>query len=54
MLPVHIFPFPLVEREFAKHTGSPHLAFWRGLMPGYAYFEKHHEPMDSAALLAKR
>ena len=40
---VHIFPFPLTDEELAKRTGSPHLAYWRGLRPGYAYFEQHHE-----------
>lgn len=54
VLPVHIFPFPLVESEFAKYSPSPHLAFWQGLTARYAYFEKHHEPMDSVALLTKR
>jgi len=44
VIPVHIFPFPLTEPELAKHVRSPHQAFWRGLMPGYSYFEKHHEP----------
>jgi murein L,D-transpeptidase YafK len=43
VIPVHIFPFPITEVELAKHRTSPHQAFWRGLMPGYAYFEKHHE-----------
>ena len=49
VIPVHIFPFPLTEAELAKHAGSPHQAFWRGLMPGYAYFEKHHEPAELGA-----
>ncbi|WP_200875626.1 murein L,D-transpeptidase family protein [Hymenobacter sp. IS2118] len=42
-IPVHIFPFPLTEPELAKRPASPHAAFWRGLMPGYAYFEQHHD-----------
>jgi murein L,D-transpeptidase YafK len=46
VIPVHIFPFPITEIELAKHATSPHLAFWRGLLPGYAYFEKHHEPAE--------
>ncbi|WP_210520598.1 L,D-transpeptidase family protein [Hymenobacter terricola] len=50
-IPVHIFPFPMTEAEFAKHRNSPHVAFWRGLLPGYAYFEQHHE-VAAAALLA--
>lgn len=40
-LAVHIFPFPLVESELRQRAGSVHAAFWRGLMPGYAYFEAH-------------
>jgi murein L,D-transpeptidase YafK len=43
VLPVHIFPFPLTEEEFAKHENSPHMEFWRGLEPGYAHFEKTHQ-----------
>ena len=52
VIPVHIFPFPLTEAELAKHAGSPHQAFWRGLVPGYAYFEQHHEAaeMDGAVI----
>jgi murein L,D-transpeptidase YafK len=42
-IPVHIFPFPVTDTELAKRAASPHQAFWRGLMPGYAHFEKHHE-----------
>jgi murein L,D-transpeptidase YafK len=38
---VHIFPFPLVESELSQRAASPHAAFWRGLAPGYAYFEQH-------------
>ncbi|MDO7876596.1 hypothetical protein Q5H93_17760 [Hymenobacter sp. ASUV-10] len=41
-IPVHIFPFPLTQKELARHPG-PHQAFWRGLLPGYTYFEQHHE-----------
>jgi murein L,D-transpeptidase YafK len=52
-IPVHIFPFPLTEPELAKHARSPHEAFWRGLMPGYAYFEKHHEVAEPTRVAAK-
>ena len=38
---VHIFPFPLVNSELNQRATSPHAAFWRGLAPGYAYFEQH-------------
>ena len=48
VIPVHIFPFPLTEVELARHASSPHQAFWRGLLPGYAYFEKHHEAAEMA------
>ncbi|MBD2768266.1 hypothetical protein IC235_10215 [Hymenobacter sp. BT664] len=44
VIPVHIFPFPITETELAKHATSFHQAFWRELMPGYTYFEQHHEP----------
>ncbi|MVN77383.1 hypothetical protein GO988_13695 [Hymenobacter sp. HMF4947] len=41
---VHIFPFPLTENELLRRAASPHVAFWRGLQLGYAYFEAHHCP----------
>jgi murein L,D-transpeptidase YafK len=41
---VHIFPFPLTESELIRRTDSPHAAFWRALVPGYAYFEQHRTP----------
>ena len=44
-LAVHIFPFAVVESELRQRAASPHAAFWRGLAPGYAYFEQHHAPM---------
>jgi murein L,D-transpeptidase YafK len=50
VLSVHIFPFPITEAELARHTASPHQAFWRGLQPGFAYFEKHHLPLGPAEL----
>jgi murein L,D-transpeptidase YafK len=53
VIPIHIFPFPLTEVELAKRRTSPHQALWRGLMPGYAYFEKHHEAAESAQIAAK-
>ena len=43
VIPVHIFPFPLTEVELARRAGSPNLAFWRELAPGWAYFEAKHE-----------
>ena len=30
-------------RELARRAGSPNLAFWRELAPGWAYFEAKHE-----------
>lgn len=53
IIPIHIFPFPLTDEELAKRTGSPHAAYWRGLRPGYAYFEKHHDVAQPAALAAQ-
>jgi murein L,D-transpeptidase YafK len=43
VIPVHIFPFPITDAELHKRAASPHQAFWRGLKPGYAYFEQHHD-----------
>ena len=53
VIPVHIFPFPITDAELAQRAGSPHLAHWRGLRAGYAYFEQHHEPAGLAALAAQ-
>jgi murein L,D-transpeptidase YafK len=52
VLPVHIFPFPLTAAELAKRKKSPHYAFWQELVPGYAYFEEHHELQDAPAVVA--
>ena len=43
VIPVHIFPFPITNAELARRADSPHREFWRGLQPGYAWFEQHHE-----------
>ncbi|MBF9238292.1 L,D-transpeptidase family protein [Hymenobacter sp. BT683] len=50
-IPVHIFPFPITEKELSKRPNSPHVAFWRGLMSGYAHFEKHHDVQAAPARL---
>ncbi|GAA4498085.1 hypothetical protein GCM10023172_14280 [Hymenobacter ginsengisoli] len=49
---VHLFPFPLVEEELRRREASPHAAFWRGLAPGYAYFEAHRTLAPPAAQYA--
>ncbi len=49
---VHLFPFPLTESELQQRAASPHAAFWRGLAPGYAYFEQHHAPEPPAQYAA--
>ncbi|MDO7846971.1 hypothetical protein Q5H92_11425 [Hymenobacter sp. M29] len=54
VIPVHLFPFPITETELAKRRNSPHQAFWRGLMPGFVYFEQHHDVMRTEALLVAR
>ena len=43
---MHIFPFPLTEKELAKRPASPHAAFWRELQAGYAYFEQTHTLLE--------
>ena len=54
IIPVHIFPFPLTAAELARHAGSPHQTFWRELVPGYAYFEQHHDAAGSALLAVRK
>jgi murein L,D-transpeptidase YafK len=38
---VHIFPFPLTERNLQRFRFSPWIDFWKNLQPGYATFERH-------------
>ncbi|MET4076133.1 L,D-transpeptidase family protein [Hymenobacter sp. UYCo722] len=52
-IPVHIFPFPITNEELAKRAGSPHLAYWRELQPGYAYFEKTHKVTGPGTVAAQ-
>jgi murein L,D-transpeptidase YafK len=49
IIPVHLFPFPITPAELAQRRNSPHRAFWQSLAPGYAYFERHHEPKEAQA-----
>ncbi len=35
---VHIFPFPMTPETLAKHTASPHAAFWASLAPAWTTF----------------
>ncbi|WP_448874462.1 L,D-transpeptidase family protein [Desulfobulbus propionicus] len=37
---VHIFPFPLTQRNLRKFSASPWISFWKSLEPGYAAFEQ--------------
>ncbi|MFZ5471106.1 MAG: L,D-transpeptidase family protein [Myxococcota bacterium] len=47
-IPVHIFPRRLDAagfEELARHPrANEHLQFWKGLQPGYLYFEEKHRP----------
>jgi murein L,D-transpeptidase YafK len=54
IIPVHLFPFPITETELTKRRNSPHQAFWRSLMPGFAYFEQHHDVLRAEALAVVR
>lgn len=40
---VHIFPFELSAENLARRVASPHAGFWQALVPGYQYFEDHHQ-----------
>ena len=42
--PVHIFPFRLNAGNLMRHSGSPHMAFWRSLLRGFLLFELTHYP----------
>ncbi len=41
---VHIFPFRMTAGNLMRHSGSPHMAFWRGLLRGYLLFELTRYP----------
>ena len=41
---VHIFPFPLTEKNLQAHAKSPWLDFWRNLKEGYDLFEVNRVP----------
>jgi murein L,D-transpeptidase YafK len=37
---VHIFPFPLTQRNLRKFSASPWISFWKSLEAGYVAFEQ--------------
>ena len=37
---VHVFPFPLTDKNLEKFRSSPWIGFWKNLQPGYLAFEK--------------
>lgn len=39
-----IFPFRMTDSNMQRHRYSTYISFWRQLQPGYAYFEKYHQP----------
>ncbi len=41
---VQVFPYRLSEENLAKHSSSPHIAFWRQLKQGYDLFETNWLP----------
>ena len=43
-LQISIYPFRMTDANMTAHKNSSYINFWRQLQPGYAYFEKHHQP----------
>ncbi|MGA8119868.1 peptidoglycan meso-diaminopimelic acid protein amidase [Rouxiella badensis] len=41
---ISIYPFKMTDSNMQLHRGSYYINFWRQLQPGYAYFQKYHQP----------
>jgi murein L,D-transpeptidase YafK len=41
-VPIHIFPFRMIQERLQKESTSPHLDFWQNLRPAHDLFEKEH------------
>ncbi|MEG3110260.1 MULTISPECIES: peptidoglycan meso-diaminopimelic acid protein amidase [Pantoea] len=41
---ISIYPFRMTESNMQRHRYSTYANFWRELQPGYAYFDKYHQP----------
>lgn len=41
-IPIHIFPFRMIQERLQKESTSPHLDFWQNLRPAHDLFEKEH------------
>jgi len=41
---ISIYPFKMTEANMKLNKYSTYINFWRQLEPGYAYFEKYHQP----------
>ncbi|MBT1429262.1 murein L,D-transpeptidase [Dickeya dianthicola] len=39
-----IYPFRMNEQNMKRHSRSTYYKFWNQLQPGYAYFNKTHQP----------
>jgi murein L,D-transpeptidase YafK len=39
-VPIHIFPFRMIEERLQKESTSPHLDFWQSLRPAHDLFER--------------
>jgi murein L,D-transpeptidase YafK len=41
---ISIFPFHMTPENMKRQEHSSYIDFWRQLQPGYAYFQKNHQP----------
>jgi len=39
-----IYPFRMNEQNMKRHSRSTYYKFWSQLQPGYAYFNRTHQP----------
>jgi murein L,D-transpeptidase YafK len=44
VVPVHIYPFRMTDKNIAAQTSSPWIAYWNNLKEGYDLFERTKRP----------
>jgi murein L,D-transpeptidase YafK len=45
-IPIHIFPFPMTEKNISDHSNLEWVSFWNNLKDGYDYFERKRIPAE--------
>ncbi len=50
IVPVHVFPFRMTDKNMAAQESSPWKAFWTNLKEGYDMFERTKRPSNHQCL----